>query len=159
MNGDTRIDGRSDFVNAVRRGFNHALAARERELCLVDVDFETWPLDDSVVLDALTAWSRLPQRRLLMVAARYDAVPRLFARFHTWRSTFAHVVEAYETEVEPSQVPTLMLAGAASLMLADRVRWRGHGLTTDKEVADWREVVDVLLQRSQPGFAANTLGL
>jgi hypothetical protein len=44
-------------------------------------------------------------------------------------------------------------------MLADRQRWRGHTLSSDKEVADWREVVDVLLQRSEPGFAANTLGL
>ena len=153
------IDGRAAFTYALQRSLVYALRQRERELCLVDPDFETWPLDDALVLDTLNAWARLPQRRLLMVAARFDTVARHFSRFATWRGTFAHVVEAFVTEVEPSQVPTLLLAGPASLMLADRLRWRGHCLTDDKSVADWREVVDVLLQRSEPGFGANTLGL
>ena len=153
------IDGRSEFTQAVRRSLAQAHSQRQRELCFVDTDFEVWPLDDAEVLDTLSAWARLPQRRLLMVGSRFDTIPRLFSRFTTWRGTFAHVVEAFATEVEPSQVPTLLLAGSSSLMLADRLRWRGHALRTDKEVADWREVVDVLLQRSEPGFGANTLGL
>lgn len=153
------IDGRSEFTQAVRRSLAQAYRQRERELCLVDTDFEVWPLDDAAVLETLSAWARLPQRRLLMVGSRFDTIPRLFSRFTAWRGTFAHVVEAFATEVEPSQVPTLLLAGPSSLMLADRLRWRGHALRTDKEVADWREIVDVLLQRSEPGFGANTLGL
>jgi hypothetical protein len=153
------IDGRSEFTHAVRRSLAEACRQRERELCIVDTDFEVWPLDDAEVLASLSAWARLPQRRLLMVGSRFDTIPRLFSRFTTWRGTFAHVVEAFATEVEPSQVPTLLLSGASSLMLADRLRWRGHALDSDKAVADWREVVDVLLQRSEPGFGANTLGL
>jgi hypothetical protein len=153
------IDGRSEFTLALQRSLAHALRQRERELCLVDPDFETWPLDDAALLDALNAWARLPQRRLILVATRFDTFARRFTRFTTWRGTYAHVIEAFVTEVESSQVPTLLLAGPASLMLADRLRWRGHALSDDKEVADWREVVDVLLQRSEPGFAANTLGL
>lgn len=153
------IDGRTAFADALRRALEQAAQSRERELCFVDPDFETWPLDDPQVLSALTAWARQPLRRLLMVASHFDHLPRRFARFTEWRGTWAHVVEAFTTEVEPSQVPTLMLAGTSSLMLADRVRWRGHALSADKEVADWREVVDVLLQRSEPGFGANTLGL
>ncbi len=153
------IDGRSDFTQALRRSLAQAMRDRERELCFVDPDFEIWPLDDAEVLESLSAWARLPQRRLLMVGSRFEVIPRLFSRFATWRGTFAHVVEAFATGVEPSQVPTLLLAGPSSLMLADRLRWRGHALSTDKEVADWREVVDVLLQRSEPGFGANTLGL
>jgi hypothetical protein len=154
-----RIDGRSEFTAAVRSSLVHAVRHRERELCLVDHDFDVWPLDDNEVLDALMHWARLPQRRLILVASHFDNVMRRFARFTTWRGNFAHVVEAFVTDVEPSQVPSLLLAGPASLMLADRLRWRGHALSSDKEVADWREVVDVLLQRSEPGFAANTLGL
>ena len=153
------IDGRSEFTRAVRRSLAQAHSQRQRELCFVDTDFEVWPFDDAEVLHTLSAWARLPQRRLLMVGSRFDTIPRLFSRFTTWRGTFAHVVEAFATEVEPSQVPTLLLAGSSSLMLADRLRWRGHALASDKEVADWREVVDVLLQRSEPGFGANTLGL
>ena len=153
------IDGRSEFTHAVRRSLAQAWRQRERELCLVDSDFEIWPLDDADVLGALNAWARLPQRRLMVVGSRFDTIPRLFPRFTAWRGTFAHVVEAFATEVEPSQVPTLLLSGASSLMLADRLRWRGRALHSDEEVADWREVVDVLLQRSEPGFGANTLGL
>jgi hypothetical protein len=153
------IDGRSEFTQAVRRSLAEAYRQRERELCVVDTDFEIWPLDDTEVLETLGAWARLPQRRLLMVGARFDTIPRRFSRFTAWRGTFAHVVEAFATEVEPSQVPTLLLCGSSSLTLADRLRWRGHALASDKEVADWREVVDVLLQRSEPGFGANTLGL
>lgn len=153
------IDGRSDFIDAVRRALAQALHTRARELCFVDPDFESWPLDDPALLATLAHWARLPDRRLLIVAGSFEAVPRRFARFTEWRGTWAHVVQAHVTEVEPSQIPTLLLAGEASLMLADRLRWRGHGLATDKEVADWREVVDVLLQRSEPGFGVNTLGL
>ena len=91
------IDGRAAFTRALQRSLGYALRQRERELCLVDPDFETWPLDDAVVLDTLNAWARLPQRRLLMVAVRYDAVARHFSRFATWRGTFAHVVEAFVT--------------------------------------------------------------
>jgi peptidyl-tRNA hydrolase len=153
------IDGRSDFTEALRGALAQAAQARERELCLVDIDFEIWPLDDAQLLASLTAWARQPQRRLMIVGSNFDALPRRFPRFAEWRGTWAHVVEAFVTEIEPSQVPTLLLAGPASLMLADRLRWRGHRLSADKEVADWREVVDVLLQRSEPGFGANTLGL
>jgi hypothetical protein len=153
------IDGRSDFNAAVCEALAQALQARERELFLCDVDFECWPLDDARVLAALTAWARLPQRRLVMVAARFDALPRRFPRFTQWRGIHAHVVQAHATDVEPSQIPTLLLAGRVSLTLNDRLRWRGHHLDGDQEVADWREVLDVLMQRSEPGFGANTLGL
>lgn len=153
------IDGRSAFTDALRQALAQAVQTREREICLVDPDFETWPLDDAQVLAELTRWARQPLRRLLLVAGHYDNVPRRFSRFTEWRGTWAHVVEACATDVEPSQIPTLLLAGPASLMLADRLRWRGHALSSDKEVADWREVVDVLLQRSEPAFGANTLGL
>lgn len=153
------IDGRTAFRDALRRAL--ALAARDgvRELTLVDASYEGWPLDDAPVLAALGAWARLPSRRLLMVAGRFDSMPRLFPRFTAWRGDWAHVVECRQTDVEPSQIPTLLLAGPASLHLADAQRWRGHWLTTQREIDDWREVVDVLVQRSEPGFAVNTLGL
>lgn len=153
------IDGRSAFTLALREAAAQAVRARERELCLVDPDFESWPLDDAPWLDALTRWARLPERRLIIVASRFSGLPGRCPRFCNWRGTYAHAVQAYETEVEFSQVPSLLLAGSASVVLSDRLRWRGSRLSTDKEVADWREVVDALLQRSEPGFAANLLGL
>lgn len=153
------IDGRSSFTAAVRLALSQAARERARELCFVDPDFEAWPLDDPQLLDALTAWARLPKRRLLMIAGRFDDVPRRFARFTTWRRDWAHVVECRVTEVEASQIPTLLLAGVHSVQMADRLQWRGHWLADDSEISAWREVVDALLQRSEPDFPANTLGL
>jgi hypothetical protein len=153
------IDGRTDFQLAVRSAFVRAAREGVREICLVDPDFEAWPLDDAAVLEALGAWARQPMRRLWMVAGRFDAVPRRCPRFTDWRGTWAHAIECRLTDVEASQIPTLLLAGSASLHLADVQRWRGHWLASEREVRDWREVVDVLVQRSEPGFAANMLGL
>ena len=164
MNRETRarldlIDGRSEFSAAVRLALASAVQGRAHELCLVDPDFETWPLEDADALSALATWARLPKRRMLMMASNFDALPRRCPRFVAWRRTWAHVVECRSTEVEPSQIPTLLLAGARNLHLADRLQWRGHWLADDSEVAEWREVVDVLMQRSEVDFPANTLGL
>ncbi len=154
-----RIDGRSEFTVAVRLALSQAARGRARSLCFVDPDFEAWPLDDPQLLAGLTAWARLPKRRLLMVAGRFDDLPRRRPRFTAWRRDWAHVIECRTTEVETSQIPTLLLAGTHSLQLADRLRWRGHWLADDSELSAWREVVDVLMQRSEADFAANTLGL
>jgi len=153
------IDGRSDFTAAVRQALSQASRERARELYFVDPDFEAWPLDDPQVLDALTAWARLPKRQLLMIASRFVGLPRRCARFTAWRRDWAHAIECRTTDVEASQIPTLLLAGAHSLQLADRLQWRGHWLADDSEISAWREVVDVLMQRSEPDFPANTLGL
>lgn len=153
------ITGRSEYRAAVRLALSQAAAERARELVFVDPDFEAWPLEDAQVLAALTAWARLPKRQLLIVACRFDELPRRCPRFTAWRRDWAHVIACHATEVEASQVPTLLLAGKHSLTLADRLQWRGHWLDDDSQISAWREVVDVLMQRSEPDFAANTLGL
>ena len=153
------IDGRSAFTAALHQALSQAARERARELCFVDPDFEAWPLDDPLVLSTLTAWARLPKRQLLLIACRFDDLPRRCPRFTAWRGDWAHVVECRVTEIETSQVPTLLLAGNHSLQLADRLQWRGHWLADDSEISAWREVVDVLMQRSEVDFPANTLGL
>ena len=153
------IDGRSEFTAAVRLALSQAARERARQLCFVDPDFDAWPLEDAQVLAALTAWARLPKRELLMIACHFDGLPRRCPRFTAWRRDWAHAIECRTTEVESSQVPTLLLAGPHSLHLADRLQWRGHWLADDSEISAWREVVDVVMQRSEPDFPANTLGL
>ena len=154
-----RIDGRSEFRAAVQLALSRAALARARELVFVDPDFEAWPLEDAQVLGSLTAWARLPRRQLLMVAGRFDDLPLRCPRFTAWRRNWAHAIGCHATEVEPSQIPTLLLGGSNSLLLADRQQWRGHWLDDDSQVGAWREVVDVLMQRSEPDFPANRLGL
>jgi hypothetical protein len=157
--GNALIDGRSEFIAAVRTALAQAARERAREICFVDADFDAWPLDDAAVLRALGAWARLPKRQLLVIGGRFDDVPRRFPQFTAWRRTWAHVVECRATDVEASQIPTLLLAGPHSLQLADRLHWRGHWLGDESEIRAWREVVDALVQRSEADFPANTLGL
>ena len=76
--GKALIDGRSAFTDALRLALSQAARERARELCFVDADFEAWPLEDPAVLNALAAWARLPKRRLLVIACRFDDVPRRF---------------------------------------------------------------------------------
>jgi hypothetical protein len=154
-----RIDGRSEFRAAVRLALSEAASGGARELVFVDADFESWPLEDPQVLGSLTSWARLPKRQLLIVAGRFDELPWRCPRFTVWRRDWAHVIACHATEVESSQIPTLLLAGAQSLHLADRLRWRGHWLDDGSQISAWREVVDVLMQRSEPDFPANMLGL
>jgi len=153
------IDGRTEFRAAVRLALSEAVSNAVRELVFVDPDFESWPLEDPQVLGSLTSWARLPKRQLLIVAGRFDELPRRCPRFTAWRRDWAHVVACHATAVESSQIPTLLLGGVQSLHLADRLRWRGHWLDGDSQISAWREVVDVLMQRSEPDFPANMLGL
>ncbi len=154
----SRIEGRKDWLAALQAGVDEA-AAHGRELCMVDANFEGWPLDDAKVLDGLVAFAKKPLRRVIMVAASFDAVPIHHPLFARWRRDWAHVIECHQTDVEASQVPTLLLAGARSVHLGAPALWRGHVLRDETERRDWREVVDALLQRSEPGFAVTTLGL
>ncbi|HSM23007.1 MAG TPA: hypothetical protein VK876_12460, partial [Rubrivivax sp.] len=59
------IDTRAGWQAALRWGFETAIQRGARRITCVDPDFETWPLDDPALLAGLTAWLRLPQRRLV----------------------------------------------------------------------------------------------
>lgn len=155
------IDTRDSFAAALRWGFEHALSEGARHLVLVDPSFEHWPLDDVRVLQTLTQWARLPLRQLTLLAARYDEVPRRQPRFTAWRKDWAHVVQALQAPAEfAADLPTLLLDDRLlSVHLIDVVNWRGRAALDARVRLLWQEKVDVVLQRSEPAFAATTLGL
>ena len=94
-------------------------------------------------------------------ARHYDEVPRRFPRFTAWRRDFAHAIDAWQAPQELSQdLPMLLLDdGPISVQLIDDLHWRGRAAADPRAATLWRERVDVVLQRSEPGFAASTLGL
>ncbi|MDP1646782.1 MAG: hypothetical protein Q8M01_01075 [Rubrivivax sp.] len=155
------IDGPAAWQAAVVWGIDAAMARGARRITCVDPDFEHWPLDAPALLQRLTAWLRLPQRRLVLLARHYDEVPRRFPRFTAWRRDFSHAIEAWQAPQELSQdLPMLLLDdGPISVQLIDGVRWRGRTAVDQRTATLWRERVDVVLQRSEPGFGASTLGL
>lgn len=161
MNTPPSIDSREAFGAAVRWGFEAAIAQGARSICCVDADFEHWPLDDPGLLDGLTAWLRLPQRRLVVLAARYDEVPRRLPRFTGWRRQWVHAIQTLQCPQEfAAELPTLLLDDRSiSVHLIDAVHWRGRASTEARTRLLWQEKVDVVLQRSEPAFAVTTLGL
>ena len=161
MNPPPIIDTRESFSAALRWGFDAAVADGARCITCVDASFEHWPLEDPGLLQALTAWARLPQRRLVLLAARYDEVPRRQPRFTAWRRDWAHTVTALQAPQDFAvDLPTLLLDDRRlSVHLVDALNWRGRAATDPRTRLLWQEKIDVVLQRSEPGFAATTLGL
>lgn len=155
------IDTRDGFTAALRWGFDQALAQSARSLVFVDPTFEHWPLDDLEALQTLTQWARLPGRQLTLLAARFEEVPRRQPRFTAWRKEWAHTIRALQAPAEfAADLPTLMLDDRRlSIHLIDAVNWRGRVAQDPRARLLWQEKVDVVLQRSEPAFAATTLGL
>lgn len=155
------IDTRESFAAALRWGFAHALTEGARSLVWVDPSFEHWPLDDASVLQSLTQWARLPGRQITLLAARYDEVPRRHPRFTAWRKDWAHVIQALQAPAEfAADLPTVLLDDRKLIVeLMDAVSWRGRAALDAQMRLLWQEKIDVVLQRSEPAFAATTLGL
>ena len=156
------IVSRRDFVDALLGAVQSALTQRARRMVWVDPDFAEWPLDDPLLLEVLTQWLRLPQRRLVLLAESFDDVSRRCSRFLTWYRLWAHAVNAFSPEPgDPrSELPSLVLVEDTSLVhLVDREHWRGRITLEPAALRLCRDRVDALLQRSDPAFPASTLGL
>jgi hypothetical protein len=153
------ITSRAEFAAAIRWGFAHADAQAARRIVCVDPDFADWPLDEPALLDALTAWLKRPQRKLVLLAADYDEVPRRHPRFVAWRASWAHAVDTF-SPAEHIELPTLLLDdGDLSVQLVDRTHWRGRVETDRRSACLWRDEVDAVLQRCEPAFPVYRLGL
>ena len=155
------IATRESFAAALHWGFQTAIAQGARSVTCVDATFEHWPLDDVGLLESLTTWVRLPQRSLCLLAASYGEVPSRQPRFTAWRRDFAHATVALQAPSEfAADLPTLLLDDKrVSVHLIDAVHWRGRASTAVRTRLLWQEKIDVVLQRSEAGFAVTTLGL
>lgn len=164
MNDDTaipRIDSRESLAAALRWGFEQAFAQDARCITCVDATFEHWPLNEPPLLQALTAWLRRPQRRLVLLAASYAEVPQRQPRFTAWRRDWAHAIQALQAPQEmAADLPTLLLDDrSVAVHLIDPLHWRGRASLDVRARVLWQERIDVVLQRSEPAFAVTTLGL
>jgi hypothetical protein len=155
------IDSRAGFVAALHWGFEQASAAGARRIVCVDPDFAEWPFDDTGLQAQLTAWLKLPGRRLVLLARRYDELPRVQPRFVAWRRLWSHAIEAWSPQDgDTVELPTLLFDDQrVAVQLIDRVHWRGRAETDARAARLWRERIDAVLQRSEISFAANALGL
>ena len=155
------LRSRADFHAALRWSLGHAIASRSRRLTWMDPDFAIWPLGDAALLQDLTTWLKLPQRRLVLIAQRFDAVPRLHPRFVTWRRDWSHAIEAWApSDGIDVRMPTLAIDDdRLCLRVFDSTHWRGRLSFDEHAVRQWRDEIDALLQRCEAAFPVHHVGL
>ena len=87
--------------------------------------------------------------------------PCLGTRFVAGYRLWTHAITACSPLPEDAvELPSLLLAdGAALVQLLDKEHWRGWSSNEPALLRLGQERIDALLQRSQPAFAATTLGL
>lgn len=155
------LRSRADFHDALRRLLSYAHTHRSRRLIWLDPDFSAWPLDDAAVLDVLTRWLRLPQRRLVLLAQTYETLARQSPRFVRWRRDWAHAIDTWSpSEGVQVLLPTLAIDDdRLCLQVHDKLSWRGRLALDEAAARQWRDEIDALLQRCEAAFAVQTLGL
>jgi hypothetical protein len=158
---ESAFDSRGAFAAAAGEALELALTQRARRMVWVDMDFDGWPLDDAVNLLRLTAWLRLPQRRLLLLAADYRALQRDASRFTACYRLWSHAIEARSPQPDAAaSLPSLLLVdGQRCVQLSDRAQWRGLVSDEPAQLGLWRDRVDALLQQSSSAWPVTTLGL
>lgn len=162
------IDTRAGFVTALRWGFERATAVGSdagvrsaRRIVCCDTDFADWPLDDPAILQGLTAWLRLPLRRLVLLAEDFDGLVRRQPRFCAWRRDWMHAVEAWQPALDPRPaLPTVLCSDSdVHVQLIDRQHWRGHAAIDVRLARQRLDALDAVLQHSTPALASRPLGL
>ena len=155
-----QIGSRKEFHDAIRAALVLAADADAGEICLVDADFQDWPLNERAVVEALARWAT-SRRKLVIYAHSFDALPRIAPRFSEWRRQWSHIVQCRtDPDLEAQQVPTLLLVpGELAVRLLDPVRHRGTVSGRASDQVQCREAIDALLQRSVEAFPPTTLGL
>lgn len=154
------VSSRSDFIVLAHDLLSALSEASGRDVTLVDVDFSVWPLDEIPVVDALTRWIQLPRRRLHLIGARFDVVERRQPRFAAWRKPFSHAIQCMTpSDLDPSDVPAVLLLDTGYLELLDREHWQARWTTERREWILQRERIDALMQRCEPAWPVTVLGL
>lgn len=154
------IDSLAGFRAAVCAAAADAVLQRSRRLLLVDPSFQDWPLEEPALLEALAAFVRLPDRRVVLLGRRFDGVSRTCPRFVAWRQNWGHAVDACRPVDDAVQLPTVLLVDKRlAVRLFDPLHWRGRLLAAESGVALLADELDAFVQRSEPTFGASTLGL
>ena len=156
----SRIASRGDFHAAVRHAVAQAAETGCRELWWSDADFADWPIGEPAVLEDLRRWAR-PHRKLVLLAQSFDAVARRHPRWVDFRRAWSHVVECRGIdEIDSAAMPSVLLAsGLLVLRMADPVHWRGSVSRDAAAMAQTRELLASMAQRSTRAFPSTVLGV
>lgn len=154
-----RLQGRSVFQQAVRDALLRAAREGWNEIIVCDADFADWPLGERAVAEALQDWSR-SGRRFLMLAMRYDGLPRWHARFVKWRQTWDHIIECRVCRSSDALAFPSVFWSPDWVM--QRIGTEQDVLLCDHEAARrvaLRQLLDECRRDSTLGFPSSVLGL
>jgi hypothetical protein len=156
-----QMDSPASASIALRWGIRQAMLERARCITCVGRSLAQWPLDDAQLLAECVTWFKLPQRRLVLLAADFNDLPRALPRFTSWRSPWVHAIQAWRPPEElATGLPTLMFDDQrTTVQVVDEESGRGRVSQDRAELLRWSQRIDAVLQRSSPAFALNTLGL
>jgi hypothetical protein len=95
-----------------------------------------------------------------LLAKRYDDLALRHARFVTWRRTWSHIIECWACpSMDALDIPSAIWSPTWVMQRLDIAHSQGIcGSEPQRRIA-LREVLNVCLRKSSPGFAATTLGL
>lgn len=156
-----QISSWRDFQDRVRAVMAMA-ATQAADLTLVDIDFVHWPLGERSVMEAFSQWGLLSKgTHCELLAAQYDAFPRLHPRWVTWRGTWSHRVRCWQVtdEMVSSLSPMLIVHGCIGLRLREPLHGAGVWTREVGVLRTWLSEIDVISQRSHEALPPTTLGL
>lgn len=156
-----RMDTPAATWAALRWGFDAAIARQARSITCVSATFDGWPLDDATLLPVLVNWLRLPQRRLLLLAADYRDMGSRFPRFEVWRRGWVHAVPAWccPPDLVQGLPEALFDDSSVSVQLFDAITGRGRASLDRRHRLLLAQQTDVVLQRSEAAWPIKTLGI
>lgn len=156
---DGIFSGPQAFADQVRAACAASDVMGWNEMVWSDASFEDWPLRERAVVDALHAWAG-SGRKLIMLAHRFDALPRLHPRFVSWRVTWDHIITCRVCKsIDASEFPSALWSPTWALQRLDLMRSVGVATSEPRRRLMLRETLDECLRQSAPGFPATTLGL
>lgn len=155
------IGSQREFSAALLQAMAAAMQRRCRAMWCFDAAFDAWPLDDATLLEALTQWLRLPQRQWVLAARHFGSFAADHPRFMGWYRDWSHAVSARTPSEPPAlEMPCLFMADSGEFVeLFEPLRWRGRSGCDLRQVRQWRQQYDTLLQRCEAALPATILGL
>jgi hypothetical protein len=153
------FSGQCAFSQLVRDALLHAAKEGWPEMVWADSNFETWPLHEKAVFDALHAWAGMG-RKLIILAQRFDSIQRYQPRFVQWRTTWDHIIECRVCKsVDAADFPSALWSPVWYVRKMDLARCTGVSGADPQTKLALREVLEERRRQSSPGFPASILGL
>lgn len=155
------FEGRAAFQAAVLGVIHHCASRGVRRMWWCSPDWEGWPLEEPMVVSALTAWCRGTSASLVWLAQDYSAFQGRLSRLMRWRRDWSHRMRCLSPLPDEVQhVPTLLVVDDQCV-----VEWmdphHGRGRVSDEpgDVAQARLRIDAISQRCTEALPVTTLGI